>query len=637
MKKSLFSLALTLSSLSVSAQVYTPPTGNGNKPSSTPTDTHTRSQPQNSGNQGSVLGNEIGFYNPSDDTISWNGNTWASSDNRLFEARFQKYLNEPEESSEEATQYRATLREILDALSPHRKGGPSFKEAIDLLPRAASYPGDARLCDSLANAIYTALLSKKDVSRTKALMAAQEREKKRLIKDGDWKARNDKDPEVGKTTTGAGQGQDEKKGQSGPAVQTGRGVNSLEYAEYLRRIAEIEALKKTHQVKSEVKTELAKVQYQALMIQFFMQRRFEHVLMASRFYNLIWKDGDGTLYMDEKSDVNKLFTESVGTSPTVSTMDSLASEAIRDIDKAVSAFLFLVESEELESASKRLAEAYLMGEFMPTINTLPRVKKRKVLKFVREAYVLLNAIDAKDYAVATQKIATLKGMAKDFDATKAEAAVATFSRASDMHIMMAKNHLAARDTEKAREEIQKAMEIWPQNPKLAEFDQLVNAGGTMIAARNDFDRLFSESNYREVMKRQYEFAPAIQGDADREEKFRQVIGNITEIERAVEGSKEMTRVGQPYAAWEKLDLVREKFPDDPVLNQHMTSLAPSVADFTLALRNASTHEQNGQVGSALSWFYQAKQLHPSSTVAQKGIDRLLDRALGVSAASPETT
>ncbi|MDB4334420.1 hypothetical protein N9984_03080, partial [Akkermansiaceae bacterium] len=128
MKKSLFSLALSLSALSASAQVYTPPAGGGNKSGGTPSDTHTRSQPQNSGNQSSVLGNEIGVYNPGDDTISWNGNTWASSNNRLFEARFQKYLNEPEESSEAAKEYRATLREILDALSPHHKGGPSFEK-----------------------------------------------------------------------------------------------------------------------------------------------------------------------------------------------------------------------------------------------------------------------------------------------------------------------------------------------------------------------------------------------------------------------------------------------------------------------------------------------------------------------------
>ncbi|MEJ6646864.1 MAG: hypothetical protein QNL24_06030, partial [Akkermansiaceae bacterium] len=151
MKKTLFSLAL---SLSAAAQVYTPPAGGGNNQGGgTPSDTNTRSNPQKSGNSGSILGNEIGVYNPSDDTISFNGSTWSSSDNRLFEARFEKFLNEPEESSEAALEYRTTIREILDALSPHHKGGPSFKEAIDLLPRAASYPGDARLCDSLTNAI----------------------------------------------------------------------------------------------------------------------------------------------------------------------------------------------------------------------------------------------------------------------------------------------------------------------------------------------------------------------------------------------------------------------------------------------------------------------------------------------------
>ena len=41
---------------------------------------------------------------------------------------------------------------------------------------------------------------------------------------------------------------------------------------------------------------------------------------------------------------------------------------------------------------------------------------------------------------------------------------------------------------------------------------MVEAGSTMVVAKNDFDRLISEGNYREILKRQYEFAPAINGD-----------------------------------------------------------------------------------------------------------------------------
>lgn len=630
MKTSLLFLALSLPILPVAAQVYVPPKNDGGSNSNrNSTDTVVRPKSNNS-NSGSVLGNEVGVYNPQDDTISWNGSTWSASDNRLFEARFQKYLNEPEESSETALEYRATIREILDILSPHNRDNDRLSKAAALLPRASSYPGDARLCDSLTNALFTAMLARKDVRATNALMNAQEKEKWRLIKKGDWKTRTDTDRSIGNTTEGAGQGKN-KKNNTEEATQTGRGAQSLEYIEYTRRIAEIEGLKKTHQVKTEVKTELAKIQYQALMMQFFLQRRFEHVIMASRFFNLIWKDGDGALYLEKGSDIEKLFSEGAGFSPTVATLDSLASEAIRDVDKGVEAFKFLVEQKELESASKRLAESYLMGEFMPSVNTLERTKKRKVLEFVRQSYVLLNAIDSKDYVTASQKIDQLKSMAGDFDATKAEAAVATFTRASDMHIMMAKNFLVDRKTEEARAEVQKAMEIWPQNPKLVEFDQLVEAGGSMIQARNDFDRLFSEQNYREVFKRQYEFAPAIKGDATREDQFSQVITNITSIERAVEGAKEMARVGQPYAAWEKLDVVHKDFPKDPILNQELTRMAPEVADFTRALQDAIEREKNGQVGSSLSLFYQARHIHPMSTIAKEGIDRMSRRALGLRA------
>jgi hypothetical protein len=136
------------------------------------------------------------------------------------------------------------------------------------------------------------------------------------------------------------------------------------------------------------------------MVQFFVQRRFQHVMMASRFYHQIFQDGDNRLRLKQNSDVTKMISETFGTSPTVSAIDSLASEAIRDVNKGVEAFLFLAERGELESAAKRLSESYMVGEFMPSIQTLPREKKREVLDFVRKQYRLVAAIDAKDYETA---------------------------------------------------------------------------------------------------------------------------------------------------------------------------------------------------------------------------------------------
>ena len=624
MKKSLLSLSLVLP---LSAQVYTPPAPTNNQPSGPGNDTVVRSRPNQpaTGNQNQgLLGNEIGFFDPTNDTITWNGKTWAASNNRLMQARFEKYLNEPENMTVAAELYRDTIDEILETLSPHRKEGPDFLEAVAMLPKAAEYPGDAKLCDSLSNTIYTAILSRKADSRSKAMIKRLEAEKQKNILDADWKARTETDPQTGRTRQ-SGQGQQQAANE--PAREQGRGAQSLRYAEHLRRIAEIEATKKTNEIEQKLKNELAKVQYQALMVQFFAQRRFKHVIMASRFYNQIWKEGDGTLYIDKDSDINKVFTESLGVSPTVSTLDSLANEAIRDVNKGVEVFSFLVERGELESASKRLTEAYIVGEFMPSINTLPREKKRKVLEFVRGSNVLLNAIEAKDYAKATEQINTLKGTAKDFDATKAQAAVAAYTRASDMHIMAAKNALIGKDTEKAQEEIRLAMEVWPQNPKLAEFDRLVNAGGAMITLRNDFDRLFAEQNYREVFRRRFEFGPAIDGDADRTAKFRQVMENITAIETAMKGAERMASINQNYAAWEELSAVRDRFPDDPNLSQFIADLAPQVADFTSALKEGHDHEREGNIGSALSWYYKAQHLYPLSKKADEGIKRLVQTAL----------
>jgi tetratricopeptide (TPR) repeat protein len=406
-----------------------------------------------------------------------------------------------------------------------------------------------------------------------------------------------------------------------------------------RRILEIEALKKKNELKGEVQIVQAKIQYQALMMQFFMQRRFQHVLMASRFYNQIWTDGDSKLHIDKNSDTSKLFNESVGFSPTVASLDTFSSEFIRDCDKGVEAFNFLVDKGELESATKRLSEAYAVGEFMPGIRTLPRDRKRKVLEFVRESYKLLAAIDAKDYVTAEKISASMKGMASDYNSNKADAAIATYTRVSNMHIMTAKTHVAANEIDKAREEIKKAMEVWPQNPKLAEFDQLVEAGGAMVTAKNDFDRLLSENNYRQIFTDQYRIAPAIQNDPQRMEAFKQIIGNLTSIEASIGKANEFSKMGQDYAAWEQLALVREKFPDDPKLGRELELLAPKVADFTKALDRARQFEKRTpkQTGSAMAWYLKAQKIYPQSELAEQGVLRLLDEILPEEGMPKETS
>ncbi len=153
-----------------------------------------------------------------------------------------------------------------------------------------------------------------------------------------------------------------------------------------------------NRAKRELSELQTKMEFQALIVQFFLQRRFQHVLMATQFYRAIFGDGDTTLKLG--GDAKKMFDTTTGMPPTVSVLDSLAREAMRDAREGVEAYKFLLSKNELESATKRLAEAFAVGEYMPELRTLPRDDKRQALAFTQKSNQLISALEVKDYTLA---------------------------------------------------------------------------------------------------------------------------------------------------------------------------------------------------------------------------------------------
>jgi hypothetical protein len=616
-------LLLLLASGMAYGQVYTPPAGPATAQPGAPQDTVTSPKAKPAA---SPFGQEIPMLDPSAETITVGGVTIPLGDNRLLKARFEKYLSQPPESDEATLEYRKTIKEILDTLAPLHKPAPNLYDAFKLLPRAATYPGDANICSTLAEAVYMAMLSKQDISSLKKLNESIQQEKEAIQAKADWDARHEKPPGVAPATPVAGGKGGGNRQSAAQSSNPGAGTQSLKYADTLRRIVEIEALKKANILRTEAQTIKTKAQYQVNMVLWFMQRRFEHVIMAARFYNQVWRDGDTTLRIDKGSDVAKLFSESMGVSPTVSSLDSLSNEAVREADKYIEAFDLMLVRGELHSASQRLMEAFAVGEFLAPVATLPLEKKLKVLSYTRDLNEVYGALTAHDFTKAKELAIKLKAAAKDFPSSKMDGAISGYSLASDLAIEEAKAHLLARENDKAAEKIRAATEIWPTNPKLEEFRKLIKDGQPVLTARNDFDRLLSEGNYREIAKRQYEFAPAIAGDAKREDAFKQIMTNLTKIETALGKAVEFGKVGQNYAAWEQLAALREQFPDDPKLGRELELLAPKVADFTKALDRAHQFENRTpkQTGTALAWYLKARGIYPRSDLAETGIKRLLD-------------
>jgi len=169
----------------------------------------------------------------------------------------------------------------------------------------------------------------------------------------------------------------------------------------------------------------------------------------------------------------------------------------------------------LESATKRLQEAFTMGEYVPEIRTLPREKKRQALEFSRKGYQLVSALDVKDYTLAESLVTDLSKIAKDFDASKPTALIETSKLGAQMHLAKARNAAISGDHQTLETELTAAAELWPRNPQLAEISgKIFDQGNTAQQTLNSFDQLVSQKNYRQIYddKERYIAAAALYPD-----------------------------------------------------------------------------------------------------------------------------
>lgn len=581
-----------------------------------------QSAPPSSNNANSdskFLGKDVPFFDPDSETVTWDGKTWNVTDNRVFRARFEKYLNAPAETDEKAAAYEATITQILDLLNPRRVDPKSLDKAFSLLTTASAYPRDASLCDTIANQVYAAWQSQQDRDRLQAATNALETERSNIERN--------KLVSLEHETNSI---------RSRPALKKDEVPSASEEADKLRlqaivmpydqRLAEVNALLKANNVKREVKALQAKIEFQSLIVQLFLQRRFEHVLIATRFYRNVFNDGDDEVRV--KGSAKDMFDKSTGMPPTVSTVDAMASEVIRDVGEGVDAYNYLLEHDEQDSATKRLSESFLAGEYLPPIRTLSREKKRASLAYAQKANQLVSAIEVKDYSLAEKLVHEMEADAKDFDSSKPMAAIQTAKTIAAMHLAKAQNAAVAGDKQTLEDELKAATEIWPRNPQLSDVSGMIfSQGNVQNKALVDLDQLVGQKNYRQIFDDRERFSAAVAFDPARQQQLRKVLADMTEIEKAIVRAQEIEKRGDFAGAWESAEQAFNEYPSDSKLNQIRADLTTKAADFVGALRRAQELEQRGQPGSSLAWFLKAQQEYPNSDFAKQGIERLTKQIL----------
>ncbi len=610
------------------AQVYTPPTqkttpSGGGGSSDT---TIVNQGGQQKGNK-QVVGNDVPFLDPTTETFSFDGKTFNVNDNRVFRSRFEKYLSSSESGSEMDIAYRKAIRDILDTLSPHNRSKTKFPEAVAKLQHASQFPQDARLCESLANAVYRVFLAQKNAGQLRAINEELDRQRRQL----DWNFDQWKDgPAVG----------DRRKLKDDPAKaknqKASEPTNAGHIQRYVQRIAETEAERVANKAKMALSEVEAKLEFQALIVQYFLQRRFEHVVMGARFYTEFFKDGAGRLEFKEGSDVEKNFSETIGFDPTITTLDAFANEAIRDVEQSIESFGTLLDQGRIDGATRQLQQAFVMGENLPSVQSVPREKKEKILDYAQNSFQLVNAIEVKDYGLAEELVNKMKTAASDFDYSKPTAAVNAAKLSSNMRLRTAKNAALKGDNDAYEKNITAALEIWPSNPALQEqFNLIADAGDVQQQAKLEFDRLLGTQSYRQIFTNKARFIAATVEDPERQEALNQIVSNILEIETTLKQAETLKKSGNPHAAWEIVEKTFKKFPDDVPLSSKRSDLSTDVAEFVKALKKAENLEARSQKGSSLTWFLSARQIYPQSEYASDGIKRLSDAILPEEAESSD--
>lgn len=596
--------------------------------------------------QVSAQGQEIPVIDPTNKTIDFQGKKYSLMDNNLG-GQFEAYLATDTLSSQDAVEYRATLRQILDYLAPNKTNGTQLKAAYDLLSKAADYPGDGNLCESLANALYSAQLTKNHIGSKKEYITNLLKEQKKLVHNmGVIESKLDVQP----AGRGSGGGEGNRNKRNSNQQTSATGTQSIDYLMMKKRLVEITALIKKTEVEGTIDLTQSKIQYQAMMVQLFIQRRFEHVIMAARFYNLIFKDGDTKMRLKKGSDTEKFFSQGVGVNPTVAGLDAAANEAIRKVDTLVSAFYNNIEDGRIHAASERLVESFAIGEFLPAVQIIPAKKKKQIQQYVQDANDLVKTLEAKDLARGEELNNSLQEQASDYNASEATSYIAakktesrSYARDAKIALYQMKKARNSQDRYNEEQRFKTAMfmstSAWPSNPDLDAInnmlDKIINDGvegeDMLLQARKDFDRYVETKAWAAIMndKNLPRFIAAFNlskedQDAKRKDLLMQITSDKTSVVAALKEAETLDERGFAEAAWEIIDIRQKQDPNDLELSQAKALYSGKAAKFANIIEKAKEFEKESATSAqALTWYLKAESIHPESKYAEDGIKRII--------------
>jgi tetratricopeptide (TPR) repeat protein len=616
---------LTLSVVSLSAQGGFPVSG-GAQPSVTPQPAQAGMSAPTSGifESNSFLEMANRVFDPSSDSMDfengsfeWKGKNFNLTEQRAFRSRFERFLlTSP---TEEEAQYAQLMEDILQRLSvSNNNSDDAILDTWELLFRATRFELDGGNSTIIANQVFNAWRIRKEsrgVTMTQRELQEIRRYQQEVIANRALALKSIQEKRQRESSVA--------RNNSGSAGATGNGeveAVTSEAAFRMLDLAETEAKIIALETQAVATGLQAKLQFQSQIVSFILQRRFQHALILAGFYQSIFKGSHQALEVGK--DQLQEFVPGSDLAFTVDSMTFIAREAVNDVNKGVSAVNAAYEEGRNLIALERLQEVFFLGEYLTELNKIPTDQRRRMLELYRGLIEAGELADAKDYDGVAELATEISKLAEDFPKNRVLSAVETAKSMSDMAVFAASQYRNLGDIDKARAELQTAINIWPGNPSIREFQQettkLATAGSQGLQI---FDDLYKRGDRRGIYDRRMDLGFALAEDTERRPLLMEVIEQVARIDLLVAQSTELVKQDEPYAAWELLVEAAGIDPSDGPMNRARAELAPRVADFVLQLDLAKRQSEEGHHAGALAAYLAAQDIYPASRICRVGIAR----------------
>ncbi len=361
-----------------------------------------------------------------------------------------------------------------------------------------------------------------------------------------------------------------------------------------------------------------KLQYQAQLLAFIAQRRFQHSLLAGQFYEHIFKGSQQRMNIAQEQ-ISKYFnTDNVV--PSVNSFEFISHEAIADVNGSMQAVETAYDAGDRWTALQQLQQAFLLGENLPSVQQFDAAKRRVLLNIYREANDLRHMMEIRDFAGSEATVKKLQIDAKDFESAPIISAIKSAEQTSTNYVIAASQAGLAGDADRVTDNLRKAAELWPLNPEITKMSQsMLNRSNLQAVGGSKFDELLAQHNDRAIYEARDEIGIAVFQDPDRAAQLKAILARVGQVDMAIAFADQAMKQNNGYAAWETLAAAADIEPTDPILANAMRKAAPRVANFVSVLDSADRASKAGDYATALNFYLQAQDMYPPSRIAHEAI------------------